>query len=142
MFPCPMFSLLIFSQGEPPPCIPLLVTSNQLPNLLYHQYRLLVRQNEPLPVWPSATLSLHLLPLSPHPCPYFLRAPALSSAPLHHSPAAATRYPPGTFDNFLVSSCWNLLDFSGYNLLRDCQQNNVKVCSALLHARLWLAIFA
>jgi len=40
------------------------------------------------------------------------------------------RYPRGTFDNFLVSSCWNLLDISGYNLLRECQMHGISVLNA------------
>eukprot|EP00667_Euglena_gracilis_P014855 EG_transcript_15410 len=40
------------------------------------------------------------------------------------------KYPPGTFDTFLVSSCWNLLDVSGYDLFRECQEKGVAVINA------------
>eukprot|EP01127_Copromyxa_protea_P018475 TRINITY_DN5837_c0_g1_i1.p1 TRINITY_DN5837_c0_g1~~TRINITY_DN5837_c0_g1_i1.p1 ORF type:complete len:166 (-),score=30.46 TRINITY_DN5837_c0_g1_i1:30-527(-) len=36
-------------------------------------------------------------------------------------------YPAGTFDSILVAGCWNLLDQSGTELLRECQNRGIKV---------------
>jgi len=38
--------------------------------------------------------------------------------------------PPGTFDNILVAGCWNLVDVSGFELLRECQQRGIGVVLA------------
>lgn len=40
------------------------------------------------------------------------------------------KYPKGTFDNIMLAGCWNLVDQSGYEVLKECQRKNVKVVQA------------
>ena len=44
------------------------------------------------------------------------------------------KYPTGTFDNFMMSGCWNLIDQDGYDLLVECQNKNIKVTNVGIFA--------
>jgi len=39
-------------------------------------------------------------------------------------------YPLGTFDNILMAGSWNLLDFSGIEVLLECQNRGIKITLA------------